>query len=95
MSDSPNARLEARLPAAVHALLKRAAQIQGRSLSDFVIEAARDAAIRTIEETTIVHLSIEDQLHFTAMIENPPLPSAALQRAFLRRSELLGDDGDE
>jgi uncharacterized protein (DUF1778 family) len=80
------------LPAAVHALLKRAAQIQGRSLSDFVIEAARDAAIRTIEETTIVQLSVDDQLRFTAMMENPPAPNAALQRAFARRTELLGNE---
>ena len=36
------ARLEARLPADVHALLKRAAEVQGRTLTDFVVTAARD-----------------------------------------------------
>jgi uncharacterized protein (DUF1778 family) len=32
----------------VHALLKRAAEIEGRSLSDFVVTAARQAAEKTI-----------------------------------------------
>lgn len=55
------ARLEARLPADIHALLKRAAEIEGRSLTDFVVSAAREAARRTIEETEIMRLSVEDQ----------------------------------
>jgi uncharacterized protein (DUF1778 family) len=44
------ARLEARLPADVHKLLKRAAEIQGRSLTDFVVAAAHEAACRAIAE---------------------------------------------
>jgi hypothetical protein len=39
------ARLEARLPNDVHALLKRAAEIEGRTLTDFVVSAAREAAL--------------------------------------------------
>ena len=46
----PTARLEARLPAEVHALLKRAAEMQGRTLTDFVVTAARDAAFRALGE---------------------------------------------
>ena len=37
------ARLEARLPHEVMARLKRAAEIQGRSLTDFVVGAADEA----------------------------------------------------
>ena len=55
------ARLEARLPNDVHALLKRAAEIEGRTLTDFVVSAAREAACRTIEATEIIRLSVEDQ----------------------------------
>jgi hypothetical protein len=36
------ARLEARLPGEVHALLKRAAELQGRTLTDFVVTSASD-----------------------------------------------------
>ncbi len=51
------ARLEARLPANIYALLKRAAELQGRSLTDFVVSAAHDAAVRAIEEAEIIRLS--------------------------------------
>jgi len=84
------ARLEARLPSEVHALLKRAAEIQGRSLTDFVVSAARDAAFRTIEDTEILRVSVEDQRAIAEAILNPPEPEPALQRAFEQRKKLLG-----
>ncbi|MBN9662379.1 MAG: DUF1778 domain-containing protein [Acidobacteria bacterium] len=84
------ARLEARLPSEVHALLKRAAEIQGRSLTDFVVSAARDAAFRTIEDTEILRVSVEDQRAIAEAILNPPEPAPALQRAFEQRKQLLG-----
>jgi uncharacterized protein (DUF1778 family) len=37
------ARLEARLPSDVHALLKRAAEIEGRTLTAYSGEAERDS----------------------------------------------------
>ena len=84
------ARLEARLPPEVHALLKRAAQIQGRTLTDFVVSAAQEAARQTIEATEIVRLSVEDQERFAEAILNPPEPTPALLRAFDRNRDLLG-----
>ncbi len=86
----PIARLEARLPADVHALLKRAAEIQGRSLTDFVVAAAHDAARRTIEETEIIKLSRVDQQRLAESLVNPPRPTPALRRAFARRQKLFG-----
>ena len=84
------ARLEARLPADIHAMLKRAAEMQGRTLTDFVVSAARDAAIRAIEDAEIIRLSAEDQRLIAADILNPPEPTPALRRAFQRRHELFG-----
>ena len=84
------ARLEARLPIHVHALLKRAAEIEGRSLTDFVVSAASDAARRAIEETGIIRLSVEDQRRLAKAILRPPRPTQALRKAFRRRRELLG-----
>ena len=84
------ARLEARLPADIHAMLKRAAEIEGRSLTDFVVSAARDAALRTIADAEIIRLSAEDQRQIAAAILNPPEPTPALRRAFQRRHELFG-----
>jgi uncharacterized protein (DUF1778 family) len=84
------ARLEARLPNEVHALLKRAAEIEGRTLTDFVVSAAREAACRTIEEAEIIRLSLEDQRQIAEALLNPPEPAPALKRAFQRRRELFG-----
>lgn len=77
-------RLEARLPASVYALLKRAAELKGRSITDFVVGAAQDAAQRVIEEDGIIRLSAEDQARFAQALLNPPAPNAALKRAMRR-----------
>jgi uncharacterized protein (DUF1778 family) len=84
------ARLEARLPNAVLTRLKRAAEIQGRTLTDFVVAAADEAACRAIEKTEIIRLSMEDQRRVAKALLNPPKPNAALKRAFKRRRQLLG-----
>ena len=84
------ARLEARLPPDIHAMLKRAAEIEGRTLTDFVVTAARDAAMRTIEEAAVIRLSIEDQRQVADAILNPPKPTPALRKAFKLRRDLLG-----
>ena len=85
------ARLEARLPADVHALLKRAADLQGRSLTDFVVPAAREAAVRAIQEDGIVRLAVEDQTRFVEALMQPPAPAPALERASERHRVLFGD----
>lgn len=90
MRKLPVARLEARLPADIYAILKRAAEIEGRTLSDFVVSAAREAASRTIEETEVLRLSVEDQQQFAEAILNPPKPNAALRRASKRHRGLFG-----
>jgi len=84
------ARLEARLPSDVHATLKRAAELQGRSLTDFVVAAAHDAAKRAIEEAEVLRLSAEDQERVAKALLNPPPSTTAMRRAFRQRRKLLG-----
>ncbi|MBZ9957376.1 MULTISPECIES: DUF1778 domain-containing protein [unclassified Mesorhizobium] len=74
-------RLEARISPDMLSVVKRAAEIQGRSVSDFVVSAAQEAAQRTIEEVAIIRLSIEDQLALVEAILNPPEPNEALRKA--------------
>ena len=78
---SRTARIEARIAPAELAVVRRAAEIQGRTLSDFVVAAAREAANRTIEETHVIRLSIEDQQRFVDLLLNPPAIAPALKRA--------------
>lgn len=83
------ARLEARISTDLHALLKRAAELQGRTMTDFVVSAVQDAAQRAIEQSEVIKLSMADQECFAQALLSPPKPAPALERAFTRRSKLL------
>jgi uncharacterized protein (DUF1778 family) len=82
-------RIEARIAPDALALVKRAAEIEGRSLSDFVVAAAQAAARRTIEESHIVRLAADDQLRFAEALLSPPEASDALMRARERHRRLV------
>ncbi len=83
------ARIEARIAPEALAVVKRAAELQGRSVSDFVVAAAQEAAHRTIEETEIIRLSVEDQRVLAEALLNPPDPAPALVRAAARYRRLV------
>ena len=83
------ARLEARISTDLHSMLKRAAELQGRTMTDFVIAAVQEAAQQAIEQAEIIRLSLADQECFAQALLSPPPPSPALERAFARRSKLL------
>ena len=84
------ARLEARISTDLHAMLKRAAEIQGRTMTDFVVSAVQDAAQHAIEQAEVMRLSLADQACFVAALLSPPKPSLALKRAMAQRRKLLG-----
>jgi uncharacterized protein (DUF1778 family) len=83
------ARLEARISVDLQKKLKRAAQLQGRTVTDFVINAVQDAAQRAIEEAHVIQLSQSDQESFARALLAPPAMAPALKRAFARRPKLL------
>lgn len=83
------ARLEARISTDLHGMLKRAAEIQGRTMTDFVVAAVQAAAQHAIEEAEVIRLSRADQERFAQALLSPPPPAPALERAFARRSRLL------
>ena len=82
-------RLEARISADLHSMLKRAAELQGRTVTDFVVSAVQEAAQQAIERAEVVRLSLADQECFAQALMSPPKPAPALERAFARRSKLL------
>lgn len=83
------ARLEARISIDLHSLLKRAAELQGCTMTDFVAAAVQDAAQRAIEQAEVIRLSLADQECFAQALLSPPQPSPALERAVSRRRKLL------
>jgi len=83
------ARLEARISTDLHAMLKRAAELQGRTMTDFVVAAVQAAAQHAIEEAEVIRLSMADQECFAQALLSPPQREPALERAFARRRKLL------
>jgi len=84
------ARLEARISTDLHSMLKRAAEIQGRTMTDFVVSAVQDAAQQAIAQSEVIRLSLADQECFAKALLSPPKPAPALKRAFARHRKLVG-----
>ena len=90
MTETPRtARVEARIAPDVLAVVRRAAELQGRSISDFLVAAAKEAAYRAIEESQIIRLSVDDHQRFADLLLNPPPPAAAMDRAFKTHARLI------
>ena len=89
---SATSRLEARISTDLHILLKRAAEVQGRTMTDFVITAVQDAAHRAIEQSDVMRLSLADQVCFAEVLLSPPKSTPAMKRAFVRHQQLIRTD---
>jgi uncharacterized protein (DUF1778 family) len=83
------ARIEARIAPEALAIVRRAAELQGRSISDFVVAAAQEAAQRTVANLEVIRLSREAQEQFVSLLLDPPPPPAALLRALERHRTLI------
>lgn len=85
------ARLEARIHPELRALIQRAADLEGRKLTDFVTAALQTAAQRAIAESQVLRLAAADQLRFARALIAPAAPTPALKRAFNRRRDLAAE----
>ncbi|MDP2324827.1 MAG: DUF1778 domain-containing protein [Gammaproteobacteria bacterium] len=84
-------RFDARLSTADKRLLDRAAELTGRSLSEFVLGSAREAARRTIERYEVMALTDpRDQAAFVGALLNPPAPNRRLRQAMQRHRRATG-----
>jgi len=77
---SQTERLEARVAPEQKSLFKRAADLRGESLTEFMVTSMREAAVKTLEQHQLV-LSLNEQEIFVDMLMNPPEPNAALREA--------------
>ncbi len=84
-------RLEARISRDQKTLFQRAAELQGRTLTDFVLHSVHEAAIRTIEETQIVRLNAQDSRAFANALLNPRKPNEKIRAAARRYIERFGE----
>lgn len=69
--------------------MRRAAELQGRSVSDFVVTATQEAAQRAIEDVHVMRMAIEDQRAIVDALLDPPAPNDALRRAMAAHQRLV------
>lgn len=82
MSTETLERFDIRLPANAKQMLIMAAELNGSSLTALVLSAAMDKARDILQSHQMFTLSQEDWERFTATLDNPPLPNAALKQAW-------------
>ena len=83
-------RLEARITRGQKALFRQAAELQGRTLSDFIVQAASEAATRVVQEHQIITLTAKEQAVFVQALLNPPKPGPRLRAAARRYRKIMG-----
>ena len=74
-------RFDARLDENQKTLIQRAAVLEGRTMTDFVLHSAKVAAERTIQERAMMILSARDTEAFVDAILNPAEPGPVLRAA--------------
>jgi uncharacterized protein (DUF1778 family) len=84
------ARLEARTTIDQKALLQRAATLSGRTLSEFVLASAQEAAAKVIEQHETIRLSRTEQIAFVAALLRPHARNARLQKAAAKYRKQMG-----
>ena len=90
-SGAKRERLVARTTPEVKAIIQRAADLEGRSLTDFLASSALAAAQESIQTREVIRLSARDSAILIEALLNPPEPNEALRDAARRHRE--GFDG--
>jgi uncharacterized protein (DUF1778 family) len=72
-------RLEARVPLPIKSLIDRAAALEGRSITDYVIATLERHAEKVVHEHEILQLSTADSHAFARAMISPPKPNRKLR----------------
>jgi uncharacterized protein (DUF1778 family) len=83
-------RLETRVTAEQKTLIERAAALQGRTVTDFVLTSVQDAARRAIKEHQQLELSVRDSEAFVEALLNPEPVNDRLRDTIRRYRETTG-----
>ena len=83
-------RLETRVTAEQKGLIERAAALQGRTVTDFVLTSVQDAARRAIEEHNQLALSVRDSEAFVDALLSPKPVNDRLRDTARRYRERAG-----
>jgi uncharacterized protein (DUF1778 family) len=81
-----NERLEARVTPEQKELIKEAADLQGVTLTDFIVSSVHQAAVRALEAQHVLELSRTDQKAFVKALLHPEGPNQRLRAAWSRHA---------
>ncbi|QGZ62676.1 type II toxin-antitoxin system TacA family antitoxin [Paraburkholderia acidisoli] len=87
MENSSRGRITARLSAEKQEILQLAADLSGSTLNQFIVQSALRAAEEVIERDEVIRsirLTVAESKRFCALLDDPPKPNEALQRAMAR-----------
>ena len=82
---SESARINLRTSAEAKAVIERAASLMGTTVSSFMLQNAYEAARRIVSENDTLLLTQRDFDSFTASMQKPLTPKAALRKLMARR----------
>jgi uncharacterized protein (DUF1778 family) len=83
-------RLEARVTSEQKSLIQHAAELEGRSVTDYIIASVEVAARETIRAHQILELTVRETEALFAALENPPEPNEQLRAAAREYREFVG-----
>ena len=85
------ARLEARVDAEIKARWQQAADLQGITLTDFIITSLQESASKIIQQHQTMKLNKKDTAAFVDAILNPSQPNENLIAAAKEYKKIMGD----
>ena len=83
-SATSSAVISLRAHPAQRELIDRAARLQGKSRTDFMLEASREKAEQVLLDQTLFTVSAEQYQAFASMMDAPLSENAALKRLLAR-----------
>ena len=74
--------------------LRRAAELSGATVNQFLVQAALKEAQAVIEREDVIRLSPRDWDWLLPLLDEPPAPNARLRAAQARHRQLLSNDAN-
>lgn len=90
VKDKKEERIDARLTAEAKQQIDQAAALQGRSTSDFMVQAALKEASEVIEKQRIVRLTVEESIALAELMSSEPKVNDASVAAMRRHRKVIG-----
>jgi uncharacterized protein (DUF1778 family) len=87
--EDDKSRVTARVPAEMRQALEEAAQLQGSTLNQFIVQSAFQEAQRVLERETVIRLSRRDAQKVFSLLERPPKANKQLKEALKAYRELV------